>query len=186
MPPTSKEWLFSNTGVWPPLRESLSRLLVVQDAAAALVTQVLTSVAVPLQAGDLISRVAFRVGATAASVPTNAFVALYSNAATPALLAQSADTAAAAIAADTWYDQPLQSPVAITVHGVYYAALMVSASTVPSLMCSASGRWGSVGPLGALTQKALSQTSGAGLVSTAPATITDATDADVIPYAVCR
>lgn len=184
--PTSEEFLRSG-GQVVPFRESLSRLLASQDVAAALVTQVMTTVAVPLQAGDVISRVAFRIGATAVGTPTNSWVALYSSAAIPALLSQSADQGAAAIAADTFFDLALAAPQTITVDGIYYAALMSKATIVPSLMCSASGRaafWGGVGFT--VPQKALVQTSGAALVGVAPATVAAPTNAAAIPYVVLR
>lgn len=56
------------------------------DSATALTTQIMTCVGVPLYPGDLISKITVMVGATAASVPTNQWAALYSSAATPALL----------------------------------------------------------------------------------------------------
>lgn len=186
-PETSEEYL-RNGGQARGFRESIPRWFASADVAAALVTQVQTAVAVPFQAGDVISRIAFRIGGTAAGTPTNAYVALYSGAATPALLGQSADTLTAAIAADTFYDQALASPYVVPADGIYYAAMMVKATTVPSLMCSPAGRaafWGGVGSF-TTGQKALAMTSGSGLTGTAPATIASPTNAANIPYAVCR
>ncbi|HET6353389.1 hypothetical protein, partial [Streptomyces sp.] len=57
----------------------------------ALATGVMTSVPIYLQAGDVITNLSFRSGATAAGTPTAWWFALYSDAATPALIAQSAD-----------------------------------------------------------------------------------------------
>jgi hypothetical protein len=45
---------------------------------AALTTQVMTSVAVPVQPGETITNITFQSGATAAGTPTNCWFALYS------------------------------------------------------------------------------------------------------------
>lgn len=171
-----------------PTRFTGDRMLFHADTAAALATGVMTSVAVVLEQGDVVTNIAFRVGATAADTPLNAWVALYSSAATPAKLAQSADSTTAAIAADAWYDKALSAPYSITATGVYYVAMMVKATAVPSLITTAAGNAKVIGGVGdmaspAVSQKPLSMSSGSALTGTAPATIATPTNLTVIPYA---
>lgn len=130
-----------------------------------LVTAVMTSVPIFLTAGDVITNLTWHTGQTPAGVPTNYWAALYDTQATPALLAQSADQAAAAWAAFTPKAFALSAPVTITKSGTYWAALMVKATTVPSLL-------GSIVPKPILaTERNLAQSSGSALVAAAPTTI---------------
>ena len=133
------------------------------DDVATAASGVMCSVALYIQDGDLISNLTFISGATAGATLTNQFAALYSGAG--ALLAQSADKTSEAWAADTAKVFALASPVRITKSGIYYAALAVAASTVPTLV-------GTVGAKPVLTGEGnLAQTSGSSLTTTAPATI---------------
>ncbi|MET9138898.1 hypothetical protein [Streptomyces parvulus] len=133
------------------------------DDVPAAATGVMCSVALYLQDGDKISNLTFISGGTAGGTLTNQIAALYSGAGT--LLAQSADKTSEAWAADTAKVFALASPVRITKSGIYYAALAVAASTVPTLV-------GSVGAKPVLTGEGnLAQTSGSGIGATAPATI---------------
>jgi hypothetical protein len=142
----------------------------------ALVTQVMTSVPIYLQAGDVITNVSFRSGATAAGTPTNWFVALYSSAATPALLSQSADQTTGAIAANTTITTALAAAQTIGTTGVYWVGIMVKATTVPTLLGCA------VAPAIATGERNLSQSSGSSLTDTAPSTITSVTAKNFCPY----
>jgi len=145
---------------------------------AALTTQVLTTVALPLNAGDLVTKLAFKSGATAAGTPTNYWFALYDTAG--ALIAQTADQTTTAWAADTTKDLALSTPYLVTKPGVYYAGIMVKASTVPSLVGVTLARAAlSTGFLS--TDVVLSQTSGTGLTDTAPATIGTVTAIAAVP-----
>lgn len=138
------------------------------DVAAALTTQVLTSTAIVLEPGDKVTNLSFLSGATAAGTPTNWFFALYDTAG--ALIAQSADQTTTAWAADTVKTLALSTAYIVPALGVYYAAIMVKATTVPSLICKVAGRAAANGAL--LTgYKVKAQTSGSGLTTTAPATI---------------
>ena len=143
---------------------------------AALTTAVATAVAIPVEVGDVVSKVTVVVGATAAGTPTNSFAALYSGVAVPALLAQSVDGAAAAIAASGAFVFTLATPVLVTAvnapYGFLYASVMVKATTPPTLASTTVAtavafKWFTNGPLGL---GALAH--GAALASTAPATIT--------------
>ncbi|MFF6829639.1 hypothetical protein [Streptomyces longwoodensis] len=133
------------------------------DDVAALTSGVMTSAALYLQDGDTISALTFISAGTAAGSPTNYWFALYSGAG--ALLAQSADQTSAAWAADTAKTLALSSAVKISKSGIYYAAIAVAATTVPTLV-------GTTGARPHLTGESnLAQTSGSALTATAPATI---------------
>lgn len=133
------------------------------DDVATAATGVMCSVALYLQDGDLVSNLTFISAGTAGGTLTNQFAALYSGAGV--LLAQSVDKTSEAWAADTAKTFALATAQRVTKSGVYYAALSIAASTVPTL----------VGTLGAkpfLTGEGnLSQTSGSGIGATAPTTI---------------
>lgn len=147
---------------------------------AALTTQVMTSVAVPVQAGSLITNVSFLSGATAAGTPTNWFFALYD--ANGALLSQSADQTTTAWAADTVKTLALATPQLIANAGVLYAAVMVKATTVPTLMGASVSRAAAAGAI--VGSKVRAQTSGSALTATAPATIATPTTVSTIPFCV--
>lgn len=164
------------------LEENFSRWACTTDLAGP-TTQVMTSVAVPLQAGHVVSNITFKSGATAADTPTNWFFALYSSASTPALLAQTADQTSTAWAANTAKTVALSAPQLITVPGVYYAAIMMKATATVSLIGRTVALAGA--STGSVTgQKVLAQTSGSGLTATAPATIATATTIALVPYVV--
>lgn len=146
--------------------------------SVALTTQVMTSVPIYLSAGDVITNISFVSGATAAGTPTNWWFALYSSASTPALLAQTADQLTAAWAAFTVKTLALSAAQTITATGVYWAAIMSKATTVPTLLGSVA-----VKPI-VTGERNLSQTSGAALTTTAPSTIATPTLANFAPYVV--
>jgi hypothetical protein len=183
-PIKADEWLLNGqpSGVFRP---NMGRRGASTDVAAALTTQVMLSVGIPLEAGDVVTSLTFLSGATAAGTPLNWWFALYSLAATPALLGQSADQTTTAWAADTAKTLALATPQLITVPGIYYASIMVKATTVPSLMCTVLGRVSAAGAV-VTGQKVLSQTSGAALTATAPATIATPTTVVNIPYVVAQ
>ena len=148
------------------------------DVAEALSTGVMTAVPLWLRAGDTVTNLSFLSGATAAGTPTNWWFALYSPAATPALLSQSANQLTAAWAADTWKTLALATPQKIATTGIYYAACMVAATTVPSLI-------GTRGAKALVTgEGALGQTSGSALTTTATATLASPAAARQLPLVV--
>lgn len=158
-------------------RANLPRLPL-DSRADALTAQVMTAVPLWLNAGDTVTSLTFVSGVTAAGTPTNWWFALYSNAATPALLQQTADQLTAAWAADTAKTLPLAAPVKITASGLYWAAVMVKATTVPDLV-------GAVGAAPVLTgEGSLAQTSGSALVATAPATLAAPTRQRAVPLVI--
>jgi hypothetical protein len=144
----------------------------------ALATGVMTAVRIKLFAGDVITNISFRSGQTAAGTPTNYWVALYSAAGTPALLAQSADQTSTAWAANTTKTLALATAQTISTTGFYWAALNVTATTPPSLIGS-----GGVAPI--VTGEAnLSVSSGSSLTATATATLASPAFKSFTPYVV--
>lgn len=93
--------------------------------------------AVPVDVGTPITRVTVLIGATAASVPTHAFAAIYAGTGSaPALLAQSTDTTSVAIAASGSFTFTLASTVTPTEanapNGFVYVGVSSTATTQPS------------------------------------------------------
>lgn len=144
----------------------------------ALATGVMTSVPVYLHAGDVITNVSFRSGATAAGTPTNWWFALYSKASTPALMAQTADQTTGAWAANTTKTLALATAQTITESGVYWVGINVTATTVPTLLGTVAA------PAIVTGERNLSQSSGSSLTTTAPATIATPTAKQFVPYVV--
>jgi hypothetical protein len=180
-PPVSDpEWLLEGSPVG--FRTQNIRQLDCGADLTALATGVMTSVAMPLQVGDLVTNITVKSGATAAGTPTAYWFALYSAAATPALLAQSADQATAAWAANTVKTLALATPQLITVAGVYYVGLMVTATTPPTLVGKSVGIAGAAASV--LSSKVLVQTSGSSLTTTAPATIASPTTVATEPLVI--
>jgi hypothetical protein len=145
---------------------------------AALASGVMTSVPIWLARGDLVTNLTFISGATAANTPTNYWMALYSTAGTPALLGQSADQTNTAWAANTVKTLALAVPYRVPISGVYWAALMVAATTPPSLIGAIAAKPVVAG------ERNLSQSSGAGLTAVAPGTIAAPTVKTFAPLVV--
>lgn len=144
-------------------------------------TGVMLSVALPLQAGDVVTNLTFLSGATAAATPTNWWFALYDTAATPALIRQTADQTSTAWAANTAKTVALSTAYTVPTTGVYRAAVMVAAATPPTIagvsLQNAAGAGAVVSG-----QLILAQTSGSGLTTTAPATIATPTTVATVAY----
>jgi hypothetical protein len=144
----------------------------------ALATGVMTSVPIYLVAGDVITNLSFRSGATAAGTPTNWWFALYDSAATPALIAQTADQTTTAWAANTTMTKALSAAYTVTKTGIYWAAINVTATTPPTLLGSVAA------PAIVTGERNLTQSSGSGLTTTAPSTIATPTAKQFAPYVV--
>lgn len=182
-PVTNPAWLGngSPSGV---LRESLplGRLQATANMSA-LTTQVMLSVALPLEAGDLITNLTFVSGATAADTPTNWWFGLYDTGATPALLRQTADQTTTAWAANTAKTVALSSAYLVPTSGIYYASLMVKATAVPTIAGVTVENAAAAGAV-VTGQKVLARTSGSALTDTAPSTIASPTTVATVPYCV--
>lgn len=160
------------------LQQNFDRMRAASNLSA-LTTQVMLSVALPLVAGDKVTNITFVSGDTAAGTPTNWWFALYDTAG--ALLAQTADQTSTAWAANTAKKVALATAQTISTPGIYYAAIMVKATTVPTLAGVAVQNAVIAGALG-LSMKVLAQTSGSGLTDTAPATIASPTTVANVPW----
>lgn len=165
-------------------QENMRRTEVSSAAVVVGASGIMTSVAIPLQAGDIVTSITFRSGTTAANGPTAWWFALYSNATTPALLAQTADQTTGAFAASTTFTKALSAAQQISVSGIYYAAFCMTVSTtMPTLSGTVLPHLDlSTGLL--TTEKFLSASSGSALGATAPATIASVTKLVGVPYVV--
>jgi hypothetical protein len=163
-------------------RSNLPRIGLTDSAGdtgnVALTTQIMTSTPLMLAAGDLVTNLTFVSGATAAGTPTNWWFALYDTSATPALIAQTADQTTGAWAANTAKTVALSSAYTVPRTGAYWAAVMVKATTVPSLLGAL------VAPPILTGERKMAQTSGSSLVATAPATIATPTGVNFAPFCV--
>jgi hypothetical protein len=186
-PPTSTDYLFA--GLLPADVSHAPRFnMPITDASsdtAVLTTQVMTAVALPLCAGDVVTKLCFKSGATAAGTPTNWWFALYDTAATPNLIAQTADQLTATWAADTAKDLALSAPFTAPAPGLYYAAVMVKATTPPSLIGVTLGRASAASGF-LSTDKVIVGTSGSALTTTAPATLAALTAIAACPRVVAH
>lgn len=164
------------------VRESLPALFAnVGNQASLLSTGVATHVAVPLFAGDVIRGMAVRSGTTAAGTPTNYWFALYDPSLN--LVTQTADQTTTAWGSTTTKDLTFQTAVTVAKSGVYYASIMVAATTVPSIV----GQDLTTSALStgiASGMSVLAQTSGSALTTTAPATIASPTATQYRAYVV--
>ncbi|HEV2778689.1 MAG TPA: hypothetical protein VGX25_04740 [Actinophytocola sp.] len=181
-PVTNPDWTLNGkpTGLF---REGPLRRIDCASNLAALTTQVMLSVPIHLEAGDVVTNLTFMSATTAAGTPTNWWFALYDDAATPALLAQTADQTSTAWAANTAKTLALATAQLIPRSGIYYAAIMVKATTVPTLVGAALHHANVAGAI-VSGQKVLAQTSGSALTDTAPATIATPTTVATVPYVV--
>jgi hypothetical protein len=161
--------------------ESVSALDVNTDLTA-FTSAVMASVAVTVQPGDVVTNISFVSGATAGATLSNWWFALYDGSATPALLSQTADQTSAAWAANTVKTLALATPQRFTSAGVVYAAVMVKASTVPTLLGALLPTATAAGAI--VGSKVLAQTSGSALTDTAPATIATPTTVAKVPLAI--
>lgn len=155
-------------------RTNLPRWGLTSVAIAA--TAIMTNARVHLRAGDVITNIGFTTGGTAAGTPTAWWVALYSDASTPALMAQSADQTTTAMAANTNFTVALATAQTIPRTGIYRAAIMVAATTVPTLLGVTAAKAGLV-----TGESAVSQSSGSALAATAPSTIATPTELVTVP-----
>ena len=163
-------------------RESLPRFGLYDDAGhtghVALTTEVMTSLPIKFVAGEVVTNLSFRSGATAAGTPLNWWFALYDDSATPALLAQTADQTTTAWAANTTKTLALATAQTIDATGVYWVSIMMKATTVVTLLGTVCA------PAIVTGMRNMSVSSGSALTATAPATIATPTAKQFAPYCV--
>lgn len=161
------------------IRTNLPRHAMTGDLAA-LTTQTMTSVAIPLQQYDKVSSITIRTGGTAANTPTNWWFALYGPEASPALIAQTTDQLTTAAAADDYITLSLPTVYQVPEAAVYRVGIMFKASATPTLVgMTLDDAEISTGLSG---QALLSARSGSSLTTTAPATVTSTTALAVVPW----
>lgn len=179
-PDTDAQWLLngSPTGVF---RANLRRTELGGNLTA-LTTAVMTSVALYLEAGDVITNLTFCSATTAADTPLNWWFALYSTASTPAKVGQSADQTTTAWAADTAKTLALTTPYTVTTTGIHYASIMMKATATVTLLGADLNANASAAVV--TGQKVLARTSGSALTATAPSTIASSTTIAAVPYCV--
>lgn len=158
--------------------ETHDRRYVTGDVAIA-ATGVEISVAIALQAGDVITNITFVTGGTAAATPTAGYAVLRD--AAGARLAQTADFGSTARTANTAFTVALASQVLITQAGLYRVGISFTAGTVPTLRGVSVANAVVSGALG-LGAAVLSQTHGSSVGATAPAATTSPTTVATVPY----
>ena len=185
-------WTFNTQQGNVPIRSNLewpvySGALVDTASLGGTTTGVMVAVPVPVDQGMVVSKISVLIGAGAAGTPTHSFASLYSGTtvASPPFIGQSTDGATAAIAASARFDFTLTSATTITSaqapYGYVWAAVAVTATTVPSSITTPCGaaagqyRWFTNTPL------YFSQTSGSAVGATAPTTLINASTLAVAP-----
>lgn len=157
---------------------------------AAFVTGVATAVAIPVEYGDIITKISVFVGAAAEATGTHAVAGLYSGIGVPALLGQSTDlTGATAVGpVNARFDFTLAAAQLVTPvnapNGYIYASVFVTATTQPTVgsytVAAAVGyQWFTNAPL-----KMGGFTHGSALTTVLPATIVSPTGQAVTPVYV--
>ena len=163
--------------------ESITRLSAGTDNAIS-ATGVAHATPIVLEAGDVVNNITFVTGGTALNTGTAGYIALYSSASTPALLAQSADFGSTARAANTKYKIALASTVTITTTGLYWISISFTASTVPTLRGASLGNAAVAASL-VLSQPMAAQSHGSAVGATAPATIASGSAVATPCYYIC-
>lgn len=165
--PTPEDILLGNVG-GRTVRSNMPQISH-QAGASGLASGTLRATPIALYAGDVINYLTFRTDTQAAVSPTAWWFALYDDAATPALLAQTADQTTTAWAASTTMTKQLLSTITITRTGLYYATAMMAAAT-PVNIAGVTKSGAAVG-----TQlsffKGWGATNNTGLTTTAPPTM---------------
>lgn len=118
-------------GMAGAVAETIPRNLCQEVNTAALTSGTLYMAAIYLRAGEVVSSISFMSATTAAGTPTNGFFGLYS--AARAKLAESANFTTEAWAAQTLKTKEMTTPYVVPTSGLYYLAIMITATTVPTL-----------------------------------------------------
>lgn len=112
-------------------RQNFKRLGTSSAATLGLTSGRIQAVGIELFAGDLLTSMSFKAGGTALVTGTNQWFALYDLSRN--LLRQTVDDGATAWAGSVVKTLALTSTYLVTVSGLYYAAINVTATTPPSL-----------------------------------------------------
>lgn len=140
-------------------------------------------VPIPLHGGDTVSKMSVIVGATAGATLTHRWFGIYSAIAVPALLGQSTDNTATSMAANTVDTETFTTPILIPSDGLYFAAICITGTTIPTLLGKVNGtvaaQMTALATL--LTVASVSGGTATGAASTAPATIASITNT-LVPF----
>lgn len=153
----------SYKGITGSFAETMDRHLIQETNTSALTSGTLRMEAIYLKAGALVSSISFSSATTAAGTPTNGFFALY-DLASRALLAQSANFTTEAWAANTVKTKAMTTAYRVPVSGIYYVAILITATTVPTLKGNTAKTSGSL----ALAAPTLGGNSTTGLTTSLP------------------
>ncbi len=177
-PAYDEEYLRQGAPTNTTMAESMSRLDAIANIAIG-ATGVVHTTAVPLQAGDVVRNITFLTGTTAAGTPTAGYAALRTPAG--AVVAQSADFATTARAANTAFTVAMATAYLVQTPGLYLVDISFTATTVPSLIGKALQNAVAAGAIG-LSLPVLAQTHGSAVGATPPATIATPTTVATMPY----
>jgi len=119
-----------NLGPTGTLAETFPRALATTNSAAPTASGTMFMQAIYLTAGQLVSNITIISATTAAGTPTNYFFALYDGSRN--LRAQSANQTTTAWAANTAKTLAMTTPYRVPTSGLYYIAILVTATTVPT------------------------------------------------------
>ncbi len=169
-------------------RENFPRDQINADNAIG-ATTLITAMAMPVRAGDIITKASICVGATAGATLTHKYFALYSNATIPALIGtQQTDDTGAAMAANTVYTGTFGATFTVATTGLIWVAFCITGTTIPTLI-------GKTTNLNATAAAALNTLTGltnglcvtaTGAASTAPATMASLTQLAVQPWCLLQ
>lgn len=120
-----------NVGIAGTVAETLDRRHCEEVNTAALTSGTLHMHGVYLKRGQVITNISFFSATTAAGTPTNGMFALYDGSRN--LLAQTANFTTEAWAANTIKTKALTAAYTVPTSGFYYVAIMITATTVPTL-----------------------------------------------------
>jgi hypothetical protein len=166
--------------------QNFARSLISTDNAIG-TTGLMTCMSIPLHAGDTVSKASVIVGATAGATLTHKYFALYSNATVPLLLGQETDDTGAAMAANTVYTGTFATPVVIPSDGLYWVALCITGTTIPTLLGKLEGTVAAQNiALNTLFGNQGHCATSTGAASTAPATMASLTNLIVQPWVLLQ
>ena len=185
-----RNWLLAGKPTSGSWSETIPRATAISDVAIA-ASGVMLTVACPVTQGAVLSKVTFVTGATAASTPTNGFVALYGPGATvQPLLAQSADQLTTARAANTVYTISFATAYTAPTTDTYYIGISFTGTTIPTVLGQAAvglNATSIIAVLAAFTSlPPIAQTSGSAVLGTAPATVATPTNVLTVPWMVLQ
>lgn len=120
-----------NLGITNTIAETIPRQICPEVNTTAPASGTLGMMAIYLTAGQLVSNITMASATTAAGTPTNYFFALYG--ANRNLLAQSANQATTAWAANTVKTLAMTTPYRVPTTGLYYIGYFMTATTVATL-----------------------------------------------------